>query len=226
MLSARATRTASSATVASATSPCSASIRSRSSPRLKAAWRPPVSRSWRARCSCCAATGLRASRAKCTRRDEGAWYYEQQCLGFNYRMTEVQAALGLSQLQRLAEWVARRHELAAAYDTQLRRAAGDPAARVRPDRARPSICTSSRSTRRARARAAESFSSACVRRALGSTCTTFPCIPIRTTRRWAFSVGMFPEAEAYYEHCLSLPMFAALTDADLQRGQQCTCARR
>ena len=45
-----------------------------------------------------------------------AWYYEQQMLGFNYRMTDIQAVLGMSQLQRLDNYVARRNELARRYD--------------------------------------------------------------------------------------------------------------
>ena len=45
----------------------------------------------------------------------GPWYYEQQELGFNYRLTDLQASLGLSQLQRLSEIVDRRQELMACY---------------------------------------------------------------------------------------------------------------
>lgn len=50
-----------------------------------------------------------------------AWHYEQQELGFNYRMTDIQAALGLSQLQRLDGYVERRRELAASYDEAIYR---------------------------------------------------------------------------------------------------------
>ena len=50
---------------------------------------------------------------------DGAWYYEQITLGFNYRMTDLQAALGLSQLNRVEIYVARRHELASYYDRML-----------------------------------------------------------------------------------------------------------
>ncbi|PHN33656.1 UDP-4-amino-4,6-dideoxy-N-acetyl-beta-L-altrosamine transaminase [Pseudomonas sp. ICMP 561] len=46
---------------------------------------------------------------------DGPWYYQQIDLGFNYRMTELQAALGVSQMDRLDDYVARRHELAARY---------------------------------------------------------------------------------------------------------------
>ncbi len=51
--------------------------------------------------------------------NEGPWYYEQQFLGFNYRMTDLQAALGLSQIRRLDDWVAKRHKIADRYDQDL-----------------------------------------------------------------------------------------------------------
>ncbi len=50
---------------------------------------------------------------------DGDWYYQQVDLGYNYRMTELQAALGLSQLQRLDEFVARRHQIVNEYNKQL-----------------------------------------------------------------------------------------------------------
>ncbi len=53
------------------------------------------------------------------RPSEGAWYFEQQALGYNFRMTELQAAMGLSQLARLKEMHGRRSELAARYDSLL-----------------------------------------------------------------------------------------------------------
>lgn len=54
-----------------------------------------------------------------THEADGPWYYQQIDLGFNYRMTELQAALGLSQMERLDQYVARRHQLAARYDDLL-----------------------------------------------------------------------------------------------------------
>jgi UDP-4-amino-4,6-dideoxy-N-acetyl-beta-L-altrosamine transaminase len=49
--------------------------------------------------------------------NEDSWYYEQQMLGFNYRLTDIQSALGLSQLSRLDEFILRRREIAESYDT-------------------------------------------------------------------------------------------------------------
>lgn len=54
-----------------------------------------------------------------THEPDGPWYYQQIELGYNYRMTELQAALGFSQMQRLDEFVAHRHQLAAIYNEQL-----------------------------------------------------------------------------------------------------------
>lgn len=63
--------------------------------------------------------GITRDPAQMVRESEGGWYYEQIMLGFNYRMTDVQAALGSSQLQRVDAYVARRHELSARYDRLL-----------------------------------------------------------------------------------------------------------
>ncbi len=50
---------------------------------------------------------------------EAPWYYEQLDLGFNYRLSDIQAALGLSQLQRIDESIVKRHEIAAFYQNKL-----------------------------------------------------------------------------------------------------------
>lgn len=52
-------------------------------------------------------------------KDQGAWYYEQHDLGYNYRMTDIQAALGISQLSRLDDFIARRNYLAKRYHEKL-----------------------------------------------------------------------------------------------------------
>jgi UDP-4-amino-4,6-dideoxy-N-acetyl-beta-L-altrosamine transaminase len=63
--------------------------------------------------------GITRDAGDMTREPDGPWYYEQTALGFNYRMTDVQAALGLSQISRLHAFVSRRHTVAARYDTLL-----------------------------------------------------------------------------------------------------------
>ncbi|SFE23519.1 UDP-4-amino-4,6-dideoxy-N-acetyl-beta-L-altrosamine transaminase [Marinobacter sp. DSM 26671] len=63
--------------------------------------------------------GITRDPARMTHEPDGPWYYQQVELGFNYRMTELQAALGLSQMTRLDDFVKRRHELARRYDEML-----------------------------------------------------------------------------------------------------------
>ena len=76
-------------------------------------------RAGRAAWRCTGPMELPGTRRLLTRVPDGPWYYEQLVLGYNYRMTDMQAALGLSQFDRLDEYVARRHEIAADYDRML-----------------------------------------------------------------------------------------------------------
>jgi len=64
--------------------------------------------------------GVTRNQKLMTKEIEGAWYYQQIDLGFNYRMTELQAALGVSQMKRLDEFVAKRHSLQERYDLLLK----------------------------------------------------------------------------------------------------------
>ncbi|MDC7716939.1 UDP-4-amino-4,6-dideoxy-N-acetyl-beta-L-altrosamine transaminase [Vogesella sp. DC21W] len=63
--------------------------------------------------------GITRDPALMTTLADGPWYYQQVALGFNYRMTDMQAALGVSQMSRLVEYVKRRHEIAKRYDELL-----------------------------------------------------------------------------------------------------------
>ncbi|WMS89938.1 UDP-4-amino-4,6-dideoxy-N-acetyl-beta-L-altrosamine transaminase [Pseudoalteromonas sp. HL-AS1] len=64
--------------------------------------------------------GITSNPTEMTEPSHGPWYYQQVELGFNYRMTELQAALGLSQLTRLNEFVAKRNELASIYTNEFK----------------------------------------------------------------------------------------------------------
>ena len=63
--------------------------------------------------------GITRDEALMTEPSHGDWYYQQIALGYNYRMTDLQAALGISQMHRLHEFVAKRHEIAKRYDVLL-----------------------------------------------------------------------------------------------------------
>ena len=64
--------------------------------------------------------GITRDQAKMIYSPDGPWYYEQIDLGFNFRMTDLQAALGLSQIKRLESYISRRNEIAAGYDLLLK----------------------------------------------------------------------------------------------------------
>jgi dTDP-4-amino-4,6-dideoxygalactose transaminase len=149
----------------------------------------------------------------------GGWYYEQLELGFNYRMTDLQAALGASQMTRLEAFAARRRELADIYDREL---AGLP---LRPLARDPRGISGwhlymirlnlkeIRSTRREvfdRLRA----------QGLGVNVHYIPVHLQPDYQKLGFSAGMYPEAESYYEEAITLPMFPAMTDADVRRVRE------
>ncbi|MCD6732499.1 MAG: UDP-4-amino-4,6-dideoxy-N-acetyl-beta-L-altrosamine transaminase [Burkholderiaceae bacterium] len=143
---------------------------------------------------------------------DGPWYYQQIELGYNYRITDIQAALGLSQLARLDDYVQRRHRLAARYDRLLdelpvtvpaRATDAYSALHLYPIQVDVARCGRSRRQVFDALRAA----------GIG---VNVHYIPVHTQpyyRRMGFAIGDFPHAEAYYAQAISLPMFATLTDA-------------
>jgi UDP-4-amino-4,6-dideoxy-N-acetyl-beta-L-altrosamine transaminase len=159
--------------------------------------------------------GITRDPARMTHAPDGGWYYQQVALGYNYRMTELQGALGTSQLQRIDDYVARRHQLAAAYDRMLE---GLPVVRPwqHPDgysglhlyvvRIDPERCTRSRGEVFAAMRAA----------GIG---VNLHYIPVHTQpyyQAMGFKPGDFPEAERYYAEAITLPMFPTLSDSEQQ----------
>lgn len=140
----------------------------------------------------------------------GPWYYEQQALGLNYRMTDLQAALGLSQLSRLDAFVEQRRFLARRYETLL---SGFPLQLPwqHPDtsssfhlyviRLNPDIC---------RKEIFESLRAANIG-------VQVHYIPVHTQPYYqslGFRPGDYPQAETYYAQAISLPMFATLSESE------------
>ncbi|RKT45230.1 UDP-4-amino-4,6-dideoxy-N-acetyl-beta-L-altrosamine transaminase [Thiocapsa rosea] len=157
--------------------------------------------------------GITRDPAQMTRAPDGPWYYQQIELGFNYRMTDLQAALGVSQMARLDHYVARRHKLAARYDALL---VDLPVTRPwqHPDSysglhlyvIRLQL-DQIRKTRR------EVFD-ALREQGIG---VNLHYIPVHTQhyyQQMGFKAGDFPEAERYYAEAISLPMFPTMTEAE------------
>lgn len=148
--------------------------------------------------------------------NEGPWYYEQQMLGYNYRMTDLQAALGVSQLKNLEPWIARRHELADTYDAEL----GELPLIL------PSRRSGSRSALHLYVVQLDSDATTTDRQAVfqqlreAGIGVTVHYIPVHTQpdfKQSGFCKGMFPIAEEYYSRCLSLPMYSGMTVEQQQR---------
>lgn len=146
-----------------------------------------------------------------THESDGPWYYQQVDLGFNYRMTDIQAALGLSQLERLNFYVARRNELAQRYDRLL---AELPlitpwqhpdslsgrhlyVIRLELDRIRRSH------------RAVFEFLRG---HDIGVNLHYIPVHMQPWYRQMGFAPGDFPQAERYYAEAISLPLFPTMTE--------------
>ena len=142
---------------------------------------------------------------------EGPWYYEQITLGYNYRLTDLQAALGLSQLSRLDELQASREEAAARYDRWLGAMPLRLPARLPDRRSAWHLYAVEIDTQRQRSSRAQVF--AAMRSAgIG---VNVHYIPIHTQphfRGLGFARGDFPVAEAYYERAISLPLHPALSE--------------
>jgi UDP-4-amino-4,6-dideoxy-N-acetyl-beta-L-altrosamine transaminase len=148
------------------------------------------------------------------------WLGEQQLLGFNYRMTDIQAALGVSQLARLDGFLRRRREIAARYDSVFAKL---PHVRLpqssAPERARSAHhlyvvlidFASLRTTRTA-------FMARLAEFGVGSQVHYRPVYhhPYYAKRTVIDRAG-FPEAERYYRGCLSLPLHPGLTDEEVER---------
>ena len=141
------------------------------------------------------------------------WNYQQIELGFNYRMTDIQAALGLSQLNRLDEFVTRRHEIAEIYNEQL---SGLPV--VTPFQ---ELDTYS-SYHLYPIRVPENSSPATQKQVydhlrkngVGANLHYIPVHRQPYYEKLGFKSGDFPEAEKFHKEVVSLPMFSDLSSAD------------
>ncbi|WP_301361550.1 UDP-4-amino-4,6-dideoxy-N-acetyl-beta-L-altrosamine transaminase [Stutzerimonas nitrititolerans] len=156
--------------------------------------------------------GITRDPAQMTHEADGPWYYQQIDLGFNYRMTELQAALGNSQMERLDAFVARRHQLASRYDDLL---ADLPV--ITPWQHPDSYSGLHLYVIRLRldkiTRTHRQVFEALREQGIG---VNLHYIPVHTQpyyQQMGFRQGDYPEAERYYSEAISLPMFQGMTEA-------------
>jgi UDP-4-amino-4,6-dideoxy-N-acetyl-beta-L-altrosamine transaminase len=155
--------------------------------------------------------GITRDPVQMTHISDGPWYYQQIDLGYNYRMTELQAALGLSQMQRLDTYVARRHELAKRYDrlladlpltTPWQHADSYSGLHLYVIRLHLDKIRSTHRQVFEFLRAQE----------IG---VNLHYIPVHTQpyfERMGFKLGDYPQAELYYSEAISLPMYQTLCE--------------
>lgn len=155
--------------------------------------------------------GITRDPALMTHEADGPWYYQQIDIGFNYRMTELQAALGISQLERLDQYVARRHQLAERYSglltglpvtTPWQHSDGYSGLHLYVIRLQLDALQKSHR---------QVFESL---RAQGVG-VNLHYIPVHTQpyyQRMGFKQGDYPQAEGYYAEAISLPMFQTMSE--------------
>lgn len=146
--------------------------------------------------------------------DNSDWYYEQQMLGYNYRMTDIQCALALSQLKKLERFSARRKELVRTYNeafqelpevvVQRENEGSDTVRHLYILRLNPGRLRCDR----------REFYDAMQAENIGVNVHYIPVYYFPYYQKLGYQKGLCPEAEAYYESCLTLPLFYGMTDRD------------
>lgn len=151
-----------------------------------------------------------------TKAADGPWYYQQIELGYNYRMTELQAALGLSQMQRLEAFVIKRHELASRYDNLLHDLPITLPWQHPDSYSARHLYVIRLQLEQINITHLDVFNAL---RAAGIQ-ANLHYIPVHMQpyyQKMGFASGQFPEAEKYYKEAISIPLFSAMTE-----GQQDT----
>ncbi len=155
--------------------------------------------------------GITRDTAHMTHAPDGPWYYQQIDLGYNYRMTELQAALGVSQMQRLDAFVSRRHQLARRYD-QLLAALPVVTPWQHPDSYSGLHLYVVRLQLGIIDKTHRQVYEALREQGIG---VNLHYIPVHTQphyQRMGHKVGDYPQSEQYYAEAISLPMYQTLTD--------------
>jgi perosamine synthetase len=155
--------------------------------------------------------------------EHGPWYYEMQDLGYNYRITDLQCALGLSQLKRLDDFIARRQEIVARYD----QAFADipwlkpPQLRTPKSELRNLISWHLYTVQIDFTKLGKTRTQVMAELRGHGVGTQVLYIPVHLQpwyrRTFGYGPGKCPVAEQYYQRALSLPLYPAMTDQDIER---------
>jgi len=149
-----------------------------------------------------------------THKSDGPWYYQQIELGFNYRMTDIQGALGRSQLKRLDNFISRRHEIAKIYDDKLES--------LSLKFQQNSIeCYSGmhlyvvRLNKDKSSKTRQEVFEILRKKNIGVNVHYIPIHLQPFYKQFGFKNGQFPEAESYYEEAISLPIYPDLKNKEI-----------
>ena len=155
--------------------------------------------------------GITRDPAQMTHEADGPWYYQQIDLGFNYRMTELQAALGVTQMERLDQYVARRHQLARRYDDLLTDLPvttpwqhADSYSGLHLYVIRLKLDQIQKTHRQVFESLRE--------QGIGVNLHYIPVHMQPHYERMGFAPADFPQAQVYYQEAISIPMFQTMTD--------------
>lgn len=159
--------------------------------------------------------GITRDRARFTGPDQGPWFVEQQSLGYNYRITDLQCALGTSQMKRIDQFVKGRRDLVTKYNEAFKSLAIDTPYVL--EGADPSwhlyVIQIPEGSNKERLTCFEEL------RDLGIGVNVH-YIPVHTHpyyRGLGFSSGDFPKAESYYSRCITLPLYPGLTGEETDK---------
>ena len=148
-----------------------------------------------------------------TEPSHGDWYYQQIVLGYNYRMTELQAALGVTQMQRLRQFVAKRHEIAERYDVLLEKLPVEIPFHLENSYSGLHLYVIRLKLDEINLSHKEVFQSL----RFNGIAVNLHYIPVHIQpfyKSIGFKFGDFPEAEKYYAEAISLPMYPDLSEND------------
>ena len=160
--------------------------------------------------------GITRDVEKMSDESDGSWYYQQTDLGYNYRMTDIQAALGVSQMQRLDAFVSRRHVLAERYDYALR----DLPVRL-PERKKYNYSAFHLYVIRLQLnkinKSRHQVFGALRNADIGVNVHYIPVYTQPYYRKMGFAPGDFPEMENYYSEAITLPLYPRLDEKNQER---------